>query len=705
MNIAQIKDGESDYVDRLVSFAKLAGDILYFSPTDPVQDLVYDFGRENVYIHGVRIAKKTTNERKFVDSLATLFRPLEPSLTLIYNNDTICKAPKPEVHPDIVSMQNIGLPLYSLEKPQFRSIRINRRSPLSDFYSAEVSLAEFKIPNFSKDEPVKFRFSLKYKNPEKLTVEFPTIEGMQKTSKLSPGSGVFNIEQVAHPSQTVHIKIRMDDLRDLYIQTDTILHIGGQKYSFKNLQNSGEDQPVKEIEIKITGNDAPLYPEKNEIGDTLRTELSERLHASFPLAVYADEDFTYPRASYVRENYPYNKGAIHNLGDSSLLNTDIKLSNLLQLWNVFRYAYVYNPFTEKQQVDLLKSTLLEVMETKNVVDYHKVVSKFLAKYKDGHIASYIDDLTYDEYSVPISIKEINGKMYAKTIYSKELAGEVSPGDQLIEIDGIPIQDMIKKLSPYKSGSDNNIKKFLESKLLSGKESSKARLIFKEYGTGNLKTLETFRTFTNENQFSGSSILQDHVNGLLRPDTYYFNISKSNLTDTLMEFINDPTKNIVFDIRGYVSEDVYSRNLIGKLISDTVVHKNMYAYHILSPMRKQFSQLPQTYVPENRGPKAKMYFLTDNSAISAAETFLDIVKYSGTGEIIGEPTAGANGDVNGLFLPGRMFVMFSGVKVLNADGSKHHLIGVLPDHPVSYSVQDLADNEDPFIRKALELIER
>jgi C-terminal processing protease CtpA/Prc len=48
--------------------------------------------------------------------------------------------------------------------------------------------------------------------------------------------------------------------------------------------------------------------------------------------------------------------------------------------------------------------------------------------------------------------------------------------------------------------------------------------------------------------------------------------------------------------------------------------------------------------------ARRVFLTDASAISPAETVMEMVKYYRLAEIVGGPTAGTNGNINCIYLP-------------------------------------------------------
>ena len=61
--------------------------------------------------------------------------------------------------------------------------------------------------------------------------------------------------------------------------------------------------------------------------------------------------------------------------------------------------------------------------------------------------------------------------------------------------------------------------------------------------------------------------------------------------------------------------------------------------------------------------------------------MGIVEAYRLGEIVGETTAGTNGDVNPFTLPGGYTIYWTGMKVLKHDGSRHHGVGVRPTVPV------------------------
>ena len=87
--------------------------------------------------------------------------------------------------------------------------------------------------------------------------------------------------------------------------------------------------------------------------------------------------------------------------------------------------------------------------------------------------------------------------------------------------------------------------------------------------------------------------------------------------------------------------------------------------------------------EPKTPKisGKVVVLADSRAISSAETFLSFIEHYQLAEIVGSPSAGANGIINPFLTLGGIRIHWTGMKVLKNDGSQHHLVGIQPTVPV------------------------
>jgi C-terminal processing protease CtpA/Prc len=99
---------------------------------------------------------------------------------------------------------------------------------------------------------------------------------------------------------------------------------------------------------------------------------------------------------------------------------------------------------------------------------------------------------------------------------------------------------------------------------------------------------------------------------------------------------------------------------------------------------------------------KIVFITDGSAMSYAESYMGFIDGYNLAPIVGQPTAGTNGNANRFMLPGEIEVNWTGMKVVKHDGSQLHGIGILPDVYVNKTVEGVKEGRDEFLEKALEL---
>lgn len=68
---------------------------------------------------------------------------------------------------------------------------------------------------------------------------------------------------------------------------------------------------------------------------------------------------------------------------------------------------------------------------------------------------------------------------------------------------------------------------------------------------------------------------------------------------------------------------------------------------------------------------KIIFITSPAAISYAESYMGFIEGYKLGTIVGQPTAGTNGNVNSLYLNGGLQFNFTGMLVYKFDGKLLH----------------------------------
>ena len=100
--------------------------------------------------------------------------------------------------------------------------------------------------------------------------------------------------------------------------------------------------------------------------------------------------------------------------------------------------------------------------------------------------------------------------------------------------------------------------------------------------------------------------------------------------------------------------------------------------------------------------AKMIFIADHRTMDYAESILGFVRHYKLGTIVGQPTAGTNGNVNSFYLLGKYLIRWTGGKTVKPDGTPLHGVGFLPDIPVEKTLTGVKQGRDELQDKALEI---
>jgi C-terminal processing protease CtpA/Prc len=167
---------------------------------------------------------------------------------------------------------------------------------------------------------------------------------------------------------------------------------------------------------------------------------------------------------------------------------------------------------------------------------------------------------------------------------------------------------------------------------------------------------------------------------------------------------EQARGIVFDLRGYPQ---VSPMVISHLIDKPVESARWLVPIITAPDREGapvFDERGRWNLPPIAPRlKAKIAFITDGRAISYAESYMGIIEAYKLAEIVGEPTAGTNGNVNPFVLPGSYRVAWTGMKVLKHDGSTHHGVGIQPTVPVSRTILGVSEGRDEQLERAIAVV--
>jgi len=96
-------------------------------------------------------------------------------------------------------------------------------------------------------------------------------------------------------------------------------------------------------------------------------------------------------------------------------------------------------------------------------------------------------------------------------------------------------------------------------------------------------------------------------------------------------------------------------------------------------------------------------LINEDAISQAEHTCLFFEAATDVTFIGTPTAGANGDVTVMVLPGNLVVSFSGHDVRHADGRQLQRVGIQPTIKAAPTIRGVIDGRDEILEAAVKFL--
>ena len=330
-------------------------------------------------------------------------------------------------------------------------------------------------------------------------------------------------------------------------------------------------------------------------------------------------------------------------------------------------------------------------------DHLITLEKFTAPLKDGHISV---NYNLSEYAAPpIWWEWIENKLVITHIYKSN--PNIHIGDIVTQINGISSDKYFEEInSRISAGTKGWLNYRAERMSLQGDKGSSLKLKIND------KTIEIQ---LEDNPYdNGRALTKDEKRYRQIGDSiWYLNMDMIEM-DTINKLIPalEKCKAIICDARGYPKGN---HDFITHLMKtdDTTsawmqVPQIIYPDHENNTEYKKFNWIPMMNPKQPYLGNKKIVYIIDGSAISYAESCLGYIEGYKLATIVGQPSAGTNGNINPFDLPGGYTISWTGMKVLKHNGSQHHGIGILPDVYVTKTIQGIKEGRDEFLEKAIEI---
>ncbi len=385
-----------------------------------------------------------------------------------------------------------------------------------------------------------------------------------------------------------------------------------------------------------------------------------------------------------------------------------RLLSLYRYWNMINYFFPYKHLMDEDWNKKLSEYIPLFINAKDELEYELAAIQIIGDIQDTHAnlwggADKIDEWKGVNYA-PVHVRFIENQLVVTDYYNQELKNEVGLkiGDIITEINGMPIQEIVKeKLRYYPASNLPTRLRDISADLLRS-NSDRIDIVFVTGNSNHQKntlklypkdSLGIYRWYRKSDNKSFKML--DNNIGYVTLQT----IKEEDIPKIKSEFKD--TKGIIIDIRNYPSTFV-PFSLGSYFVSSSTPFVKFTNGNVDNP--GEFTFTSNIEIPsQGKTYNGKLVVLVNELSQSQAEYTSMAFRAGDNTTIIGSTTAGADGNVSAIRLPGGLRTMISGIGVNYPNGEGTQRVGIVPDIEVQPTIEGIKQGKDELLEKAIEII--
>jgi C-terminal processing protease CtpA/Prc len=386
-------------------------------------------------------------------------------------------------------------------------------------------------------------------------------------------------------------------------------------------------------------------------------------------------------------------------GDTPFPNRHLRLLALFRLWNILEYWAAYRDLIPGDRVELLRKYVVELWQVPDADSYARSIMRLFAQLEDGHAnlwSSIRARPPVGDARIPAGIRRV-GDQYVVTVLvndSLRSPSELRLGDALLTFDGLPVASLVERMRPFFGASN------------AAAQARDIALHMTNGGPGPL-TIEVVRqgrhvlVSESRREWTGAewrTFVDRDLPGpafqRLSEEVVYLKISAASAS-SLSSYVQQSNGASIWvvDLRGYPMDFAFASAIASRFVDSTRAFALIARPDFANPGAFVWDSAPQRIQPVAPRVEGKLVLLTDESTQSAAEYATMMLRAVPGSIVVGTATAGADGDVVRISLPGGLSGMVSGLVVAYPNKRQTQQIGILPDVVVSPSIAGVRAERD------------
>ena len=389
-------------------------------------------------------------------------------------------------------------------------------------------------------------------------------------------------------------------------------------------------------------------------------------------------------------------------------SVEYRLLALFRFWNVIEYFFPYKDLLDHDWSAVLEEFIPVFEQAEGERAYTLAVARLATRIQDSH--AYVSGRGFEKHVIgsgypALRIRMIEDQLVVTALYDSTVArAGISVGDILLRVDDEDARARLQRFAQLVAAStpQDSVDKATEG-FLTGEPGSTVKLTVQRRSNQEAHVLlqrraEDFTTLYHRERSGDIVRILDGNIGYIDLDRFTL-----DMVDSTFNRLKH-TRGIIFDMRGYPRGTIWA---IAPRLTRTakriaLYHTPMQGHQSQGVAMESFFQMLEPSDPALHYDRPTVMLMDERSVSQAEHTGLYLRAANGT-RFVGSRTAGANGELATLQLPGGITVGFTGQAVSHPDGRQLQRIGLIPDVEVKPTIAGIRSGRDEVLDAAVRLI--
>lgn len=410
---------------------------------------------------------------------------------------------------------------------------------------------------------------------------------------------------------------------------------------------------------------------------------------------------------YVRST-PYIFFAENSYDNMTMPDAGFRLLALYRYCGMVEYYYPYRYATNNDWSQQIQISLPYFIAAETPLEYQHALQRLIASVGDSHarLLTESEDLAafFGEYSAPLHFCQIEDSWVVDGY--THLSGEESDvhvGDVILSCDGVHLSDIVERLLPYSSGSnEQSMLNIMGRFLLRGNTNSVQLEISRgdqiiEVTMVRVPVEEIDRDYSElpvvgEASYSimNQNVGYVHIGSLTRYDIPPMKDAFQEINGLVIDLRSYPYNFPLYDLASFIIPEPTPFVLFSRCDFDNP-GSFYWDEHIMAG-----GDDPDPYT-------GRVALIVDIGTASSGEFHAMALRLAPEAMVFGHPTGGADGNVTNFYLPGGMYTRFTGLGVYNPDSSETQRVGIIPDVLMNPTIPGLQAGRDELLEAAVDWV--